>query len=129
MLSFWILLLEQFLVLFLSFPGSQEQQCHLVCCVSCRHEGKKQGSREAAVLPATCHLWCWLALLMHAVLLSESKGKLSPSVTVPWLLKLPLRTVSKAGSKKQTINKALFLVGLFLKIISRLTQKEELVCL
>lgn len=46
-----------------------------------------------------------------------------------WLLELPWRTVSKADSKKPDDKSYfLFLVGLFLKIISRLTQKEELVC-
>lgn len=64
--------------------------------------------------------------------LSREQGKAQPichCALMHWLLKLPWRAASKADSKNQMINNTLFLVGLFLKIISRLTQKEEPVSL
>lgn len=135
MLSFWILLLEQFLLLFLTFPesiGAGVRSSSVIWCVVC-HAGMKRRSRAAERL-----LYCHMSPVVLAgtadapCTLIRERGKAQPICHCAlrrWLLKLLWRTVSKADSKNQTINNTLFLVGLFLKIISRLTQKEEPVCL
>lgn len=133
MLSFWILLLEQFLLSFLTFPESAVVRSSSVFwCVVC-HAGTKGRSRAAERL-----LYCHMSPVVlagtpdaHCALIRE-QGKAQPiccCALMRWLLKFPWRAASKADSKNQMINNTLFLVDLFLKIISRLTQKEEPVSL
>lgn len=130
MLSFWILLLEQFLLMFLTFPesaGAGVRSSSVIWCAAC-HAGMKGRSRAAERL-----LYCHMSPVVlagtpdaHCALIRE-QGKAQPichCALMCWLLKLPWRAVSKADSKNQTISHTLFLVGLFLKIFSRLTQKE-----
>lgn len=119
----------------LTFPesiGAGVRSSSVIWCVVC-HAGMKRRSRAAERL-----LYCHMSPVVlagtadaHCTLIRE-RGKAQPICHCALrrrLLKLLWRTVSKADSKNQMINNTFFLVGLFLKIISRLTQKEEPVCL
>lgn len=51
-------------------------------CVFCVMQASRERARQRrSCCTYACHLQCWLWLLVNSVLLSESKEKLSPSVT------------------------------------------------